>query len=198
MLLSSGYLITNLGAWIAWTRWLSPYFYGFHWIALIQFRGRTFACEGVTGPARNQCEGINVLRGMRFDLDTPLYVYPLGLLGFIVVTFVLATIVLASYHPGGVKHATQHAPSKRSDSDDSKTKGELADLIKTKSKRSVDVAVNDLRLVVSRRNLGRKSGNDEKVILENVNASFPAGQVSVIMGPSGVRFPTAYRSEVKY
>ncbi|CDR35783.1 hypothetical protein NBRC10512_006151 [Rhodotorula toruloides] len=185
MLLSSGYLITNLGAWIAWTRWLSPYFYGFHWIALLQFRGRAFACEGVTGPARNQCEGINVLRGMRFDLDTPLYVYPLGLLGFIIVTFVLATIILASYHPGGVKHVTQHAPSKRSDSHDSKTKGEFADLIKTKSKRSVDVAVNDLRLVVSRRNLGRRGGNDEKVILENANASFPAGQVSVIMGPSG-------------
>ncbi|BGP02838.1 ATP-binding cassette transporter snq2 [Rhodotorula toruloides] len=185
MLLSSGYLITNLGAWIAWTRWLSPYFYGFHWIALLQFRGRTFACDGVTGPARNQCEGLNVLRGMRFDLDTPLYVYPLGLLGFIVVTFVLATIILAFYHPGGVKHATQHAPSKQSDSHNSRTKGEFADLIKTKSKRSVDVAVNDLRLVVSRRGLGRKSGNDEKVILENVNASFPAGQVSVIMGPSG-------------
>ncbi|BGP27054.1 ATP-binding cassette transporter snq2 [Rhodotorula toruloides] len=185
MLLSSGYLITNLGAWIAWTRWLSPYFYGFHWIALLQFRGRTFACDGVTGPGRNQCEGINVLRGMRFDLGTPLYVYPLGLLGFIVVTFVLATIILASYHPGGVKHATQHTPSKQSDSHDSKAKGVFADLTKTKSKRSVDVAVNDLRLVVSRRNLGRKGGSDEKVILESVNASFPAGQVSVIMGPSG-------------
>lgn len=25
--LSSGYIITDLGVWISWTRWLSPYFY---------------------------------------------------------------------------------------------------------------------------------------------------------------------------
>lgn len=39
-ILSSGYLIVNLPVWIAWTRWISPYFYGFHWIARLQFSGR--------------------------------------------------------------------------------------------------------------------------------------------------------------
>jgi len=28
LLLSSGYLVTDLGDWVAWLRWISPYFYG--------------------------------------------------------------------------------------------------------------------------------------------------------------------------
>lgn len=28
LLLSAGYLITDLGAWVSWLRWISPFFYG--------------------------------------------------------------------------------------------------------------------------------------------------------------------------
>ncbi|GAA6063063.1 hypothetical protein JCM10212_003008 [Sporobolomyces blumeae] len=184
--LASGYIITNLGAYISWCRWLSPYFYSFNWQARLQFLGRTFACDGITGPALNQCQGRNVLIGMRFNLNTPTYVFPLGLLGFIVVTYVWATINLANFHPGGVKHASQVATKDKDRAVDDlteKTEKEKAALDATKER--VDVVVDNLQLVVRQRQLKKRGEKVEKVILENVNARFPAGQVSVIMGPSG-------------
>ncbi|GAA5989967.1 hypothetical protein JCM5350_002350, partial [Sporobolomyces pararoseus] len=191
--LSSGYIITNLGVWISWTRWLSPYFYSFNWMARLQFSDRQFACEGVTGPALNQCMGRNVLTGMRLNLNTPLYVFPLGLLGFIVVTYVWAALQLAYFHPGGVKHAAQVSSNESEstlEAEEDNDKLEKKKLDKNASqldsrKELVDVVVDDLRLVVRKRSLARKGEKVEKVILEKVNARFPAGQVSVIMGPSG-------------
>ncbi|GAA5875055.1 hypothetical protein JCM3774_003416 [Rhodotorula dairenensis] len=185
ILLSSGYLITHIYGWIAWTRWLSPYFYGFHWQARLQFDGRTFACEGIEGAARNQCYGENVLRGMRFNLATPVYVYPLGLLGFILVTYTLAFIILATYHPGGVKHAAQ-IKAKQDDPGLTQQSSEQASMLDNKpSRRPVNVVVRNLQLSVSRRTLLGRGKPTSKVILEDVSARFPAGQVSVIMGPSG-------------
>ncbi|GAA5912086.1 uncharacterized protein JCM6883_007106 [Sporobolomyces salmoneus] len=187
--LSSGYIITDLGVWISWSRWLSPYFYSFNWQIRLQFSGRQFACDGVTGPALNQCVGRNVLTGMRLNLNTPLYVFPLGLLGFIIVTYVWATLQLAYFKPGGVKHAAQVAPKERNSNGEEKGEKAKGGMDKTAQlasrKESVDVIVDDLQLVVSKRNLARKGEKEEKVILEKVNARFPAGQVSVIMGPSG-------------
>jgi hypothetical protein len=127
---------------------------------------------------------------MRLNLNTPLYVFPLGLLGFIIVTYVWATLQLSFFHPGGVKHASQVSSkeSKLKEEKDEKEKEEKLANDKAAQldsrKESVDVIVDDLQLVVSKRNL--RGGKTEKVILEKVNARFPAGQVSVIMGPSGV------------
>ncbi|GJN93059.1 hypothetical protein Rhopal_006104-T1 [Rhodotorula paludigena] len=178
--LSAGYLIPDLPVWVDWTKWLSQFYYGFHWIARLQFVGRTFACEGVTGPALNQCEGVNVLRGMRFNLNTPLYVYPLGLLGFVLVTYSIGLLILANFHPGGVKHAAQQASTARHAETVSHDQ-----LKRGSSRRSVDVVVSRLRLVVSKRSWLSRQQRQDKVILEDVSASFPAGQVSAIMGPSG-------------
>ncbi|GAA5883094.1 hypothetical protein JCM16303_006086 [Sporobolomyces ruberrimus] len=190
--LSSGYIITNLGVWISWTRWLSPYFYSFNWQIRLQFDGRQFACEGVTGPALNQCTGRNVLTGMRLNLNTPLYVFPLGLLGFIVVTYVWATLQLAYYKPGGAGGGGASINSKKPKVDEEKEKNEKEEkrlagkeALLEPRKESVDVVVENLQLVVRKRSLAKKGEVVEKVILENVNATFPAGQVSVIMGPSG-------------
>ncbi|GAA5992258.1 hypothetical protein JCM10908_001843 [Rhodotorula pacifica] len=187
ILLSSGYLITHIDAWIAWTRWLSPYFYGFHWQARLQFDNRTFTCAGIEGAARNQCVGENVLRGMRFNLATPVYVYPLGLLGFILVTYGLAFVILANYHPGGVKHATQ-IQAKQDKAEQhlaQQDSGEASMLERKPSRRPVNVEVSNLQLSVSSRSLFARRRATSKVILEDVSAHFPAGQVSVIMGPSG-------------
>ncbi|GAA5959155.1 hypothetical protein JCM21900_001409 [Sporobolomyces salmonicolor] len=184
--LASGYIIPHLDGYIRWTQWLSPYFYGFHWIGRLQFTGRTFACEGITGAARNQCDGTNVLVGMRFNLNTPLYVYPLGLLGFIFVTYGWATLLLAYFHPGGVKHAAQQAPSEPVGLCEEQEKAEQETVAaNSRTGEKVDVVVDNLQLVVKQRSLKRNAGQVGKVILENVNARFPAGEVSVIMGPSG-------------
>lgn len=177
-ILSSGYLIVDLPVWVSWCRWWSPYYYGYHWIARLQFVGRTFACEGITGPARNACDGTNVLVGLRFPLGTPLYVYPLGLFGFVVVTQFIAILLLQFYHPGGVQHASQSVTSRKP------AENEQEKAVVT-SRTSVDVAVENLELTVSTGSPWSRKSAKPKQILANVDAFFPAGQVSVIMGPSG-------------
>ncbi|KII94351.1 hypothetical protein PLICRDRAFT_132994 [Plicaturopsis crispa FD-325 SS-3] len=186
-ILSSGYLILDLPVWVRWTRWISPYFYGFNWMARLQFQDRTFACVGITGAARNACDGNAVLRGLRFNLATPLFVFPLGILGFILVTTGFATLLLQVYHPGGVKHAGQHHDSKSAAGADVVIveKTEAVESAVVPPKERVDVAVEGLELTVSKRSVAEKGGKVDKTILEEVNAFFPSGKVSVIMGPSG-------------
>lgn len=130
---------------------------------------------------------------MRLNLNTPLYVFPLGLLGFIVVTYVWATLQLAYYKPGGAGGGGASINSKKPKVDEEKEKNEKEEkrlagkeALLEPRKESVDVVVENLQLVVRKRSLAKKGEVVEKVILENVNATFPAGQVSVIMGPSGV------------
>ncbi|SCV69195.1 BQ2448_2215 [Microbotryum intermedium] len=185
--LTAGYLIVDLPVWIAWLRWLGPYFYGFHWIATQQFQGRTFACEGVTGVARNQCVGDNVLTGLRFPTATPLLVYPLGLLGFFVGVHVLALLLLSLYHPGGVKHAATQPNQEKSAAILEKTRQADA----AKGKELVDIRVRGLGLTVTSRSLASRGRKVEKSILKDVDALFPAGKVCAIMGPSGVSFARA-------
>ncbi|KAM0786926.1 hypothetical protein ACM66B_002348 [Microbotryomycetes sp. NB124-2] len=177
-ILTAGYLIPTLPVWIAWSRWLSPYFYGFHWIARQQFENRTFACVGITGPARNQCDGDQVLTGLRFPMETPLLVYPLGLLGYIIGCSLLAGLMLQFWHAGGIRHAAAQAePTKPKQAPQ-----EDADSRATEQKQ-VDVVVEQLGLTVEYRTI--KGEKQTKQILTDVNAVFPHGQVSSIMGPSG-------------
>lgn len=171
-------LIVNLPVWVAWTRWISPYFYGFNWIARTQFIGRTFECVGITGPARNACDGTAVLVGLGFSLSTPLFVYPLGLLGFIMVCNLLATVVLETYHPGGVKQAAQQASSDISTLQVIREEQPLEE----KKKIGVAVKVEGLTLSVVTRSLFKK---EAKCLLDDLSFEFPANQVTCIMGPSG-------------
>jgi ABC-type multidrug transport system fused ATPase/permease subunit len=180
-ILSSGYLIINLPVWVAWTRWISPYFYGFNWIARTQFQGRTFACVGIEGAARNACDGTAVLVGFQFALSTPLYVYPLGLLGFIIVTNLLSIIVLDSYHPGGVQHGEQQ--DSVNDIPALRVGLEKNQVISRGSQ--VTILVDRLNLAVSTRAFFKPREPITKVILEGISCAFPANQVSVVMGPSG-------------
>lgn len=177
--LSAGYIIVHLPGYIGWTRWLSPYFYGYHWVAISQFKGRDFECAGVEGAARNQCNGDNVLRGLRFNLNTPLWVYPVGLVGFIVVVLVIAACLLQFYHPGGVRHA-----AKQIGKDTGSARAEkVAEGINPPERDPVQVELRNLSLEVSQRDLlGRQS---RKTILSDISAVFKPRQVSVIMGPSG-------------
>ncbi|BGP19345.1 ATP-binding cassette transporter snq2 [Rhodosporidiobolus nylandii] len=177
--LGAGYLLPHLPGYIRWIQYLSPYFYGFHWIARLQFTDRAFSCEGITGVSLNQCEGTSILTGMRFNLATPLWVYPVGLLGFILVTYALGTLLLATHHPGGVKHASaKEAAPQRAKS------VELNPDEKLKAPEHVDVTVKNFNVTVVSRSLAKRKPT-EKVLLDDVNASFPAGAVTAIMGPSG-------------
>lgn len=131
---------------------------------------------------------------MRFNLATPVFVYPLGLLGFILVTYALAFVILATYHPGGVKHATQIKGKQDDVGLTQQGSDQTSMLDKKPSRRPVDVVVRNLQLSVSRRSLLGRGQSTPKVILADVSAQFPAGQISVIMGPSGVSTGTFFRS----
>lgn len=91
----------------------STTFYSFRVVATTQFKGRTFACEGVTGVQLTQCDGDNVLRGLEFSPDTPLIVYFAAEIAIIVVLHTLAGLIMHFYKPGGVKHASGGGPESR-------------------------------------------------------------------------------------
>lgn len=146
----------------------------------------TFACEGITGPARNACDGTAVLIGLKFPLETPIYVYPLGLLGFVVGSHALALLLLTFYHPGGVKHAASQSTDEKKVAQVEKATKAQPKVIS--SREGVDVKVERLGLTVSSRSLLKRGARVERAILIEVDAFFPSGKVSVIMGPSGVSF----------
>ncbi|KAJ6521845.1 hypothetical protein B0H19DRAFT_1348812 [Mycena capillaripes] len=101
------YSLTHLPVWLRWIKWISTTFYSFRIVATTQFKGRIFACEGVTGVALTQCDGDNVLRGLDFS-DTPLIVCFAAEIGIIVIIRIIWT-----HSPGGVKHAVGGGPASR-------------------------------------------------------------------------------------
>ena len=59
-------------------------FYAYRAIAPTLMQDRVFACPGVTGDARAQCDGNKILFGLGIDLDISIGVWFAGLLGLFV------------------------------------------------------------------------------------------------------------------
>lgn len=175
-ILSPGFFLINVPGWIRWFRWLSPYFYAFRITTISQFKGRTFSCEGVSGPALSQCVGDNVLNGLRISPREPLWPLFLGLLGFIVVVLGLCLLLLTTWQPGGVRHARRVA----SDAKGKELSAAEIDLARTR----IEVRAEDVRLTYVRRAPPRFAATSTP-ILAGVSAAFPSGEVSAVMGPSG-------------
>lgn len=55
-----------------------------------------FACPGVTGDARAQCDGNKVLFGLGIDLDTSIGVWFAGMLGLFVVYVLFSSVHLVA------------------------------------------------------------------------------------------------------
>ncbi|KAL7419907.1 hypothetical protein Q5752_005823 [Cryptotrichosporon argae] len=175
-LMSAGFLLVHVPAYVAWIRWISPYFYSFRIVATLQFQDRVFACPADTGANAEQCVGDNVLTGLDFDLGVNIGVWFAGLVGICVVEYAIACFVLWVYPAGGVKHATEI---------DSQNRGEGTDVEDSHMARDrIDVDVRDLSLGWERRHVGAVKAAD-KAILNNISTSFKAGEVSAILGPSG-------------
>ncbi|KAG8687621.1 hypothetical protein FRC08_011882, partial [Ceratobasidium sp. 394] len=104
-LLNAGYLLLRPPVYVSWVKWISVYYYGFRAVAISQFRGRSFACPGVTGVARNQCDGNQVLVGLLIPSDHVVGYYFAGLAGLAITFPVLAGIILSVYKPGGLQYA---------------------------------------------------------------------------------------------
>ncbi|KAJ7456457.1 P-loop containing nucleoside triphosphate hydrolase protein [Mycena latifolia] len=176
--MAAGFSLTHVPVWLRWIKWISTTFYSFRVVATTQFKGRTFACEGVTGVALSQCNGDNVLLALDFS-DTPLIVYFTAEIAIIVVLHVLAGVILQFYKPGGVKHAGGSGPESRGK--ESALTGDM-DIVRAK----IDVEIRNTSFKWVRKGLPfglRKA--EEKPILDEITSFFPAGEVSAILGPSG-------------
>jgi ABC-type multidrug transport system ATPase subunit len=179
-ILTAGYIVTPIPVWVSWMRWLHPYFYGFNWQARTQFQGRVFACAGDGSIESSQCIGDNVLVGLRFDPNTPLWVFPLGLLGFILVIHVLALLILTTWHPGGQRHATQqHSMQVEGVLKESNEKAA------TTKQHQLLVQLQHVTLGVTTGSLLSRDSATQKKILDDINLEFAPGRLSGILGPSG-------------
>ncbi|WVW79872.1 hypothetical protein I302_101842 [Kwoniella bestiolae CBS 10118] len=176
MIMSSGFIVTHVPAYVAWIRWLSPYFYSFRIIATTQFKDRLFDCPQDSAANLNQCDGNNVLNGLRFDASINIGAWFGGLIGVTVVEYALACFILWIYPAGGVKHASEI---------ESHNRGKGTDVMESHMTRDkIDVSVNNLTLTWERK--GRGAVKDKnKIILNDVSVNFPAGEISAILGPSG-------------
>ncbi|WWD16853.1 hypothetical protein CI109_101285 [Kwoniella shandongensis] len=175
-IMSSGFIVTHVPVYVAWIRWISPYFYSFRIVATTQFKDRVFACPAESAANLNQCLGNNVLNGLNFDYSINIGAWFAGLVGVAIGEYALACFVLWIYPAGGVKHASEI---------DSHNRGKQTDVMESHMTRDkINVAVKNLTLTWERR--GRGAVKDKtKMILNDVSVTFPAGEVSAILGPSG-------------
>ncbi|KAJ7151563.1 P-loop containing nucleoside triphosphate hydrolase protein [Mycena filopes] len=176
--LTAGFSLTNVPVWLRWIKWISTTFYSFRVVATTQFKGRKFACEGVTGVALSQCDGDNVLRALDFS-DTPLIVYFAAEIGIIVGLHVLAGLILQFHKPGGVKHAGGGGPESRG-----KESALTGDMDIVRAKIDVEIRNVSFKWVRTSLPLGLRRA-EQKPILNEITSFFPAGEVSAILGPSG-------------
>ncbi|KAJ7293859.1 P-loop containing nucleoside triphosphate hydrolase protein [Mycena rebaudengoi] len=176
--MSAGFAVQKVPIWLRWIRWISTTFYSFRIAATTQFKGRTFACEGVTGVALLQCDGDNVLRGLGFSLGTPLIVYFAAEIATIVITHALGGLILQFYKPGGVKHATGGGAESRG-----KESALSGDMDITRARINVEMRSVSFKWV--KQGVPLLIHAEEKPILNKITSSFPAGEVSAILGPSG-------------
>ncbi|WVQ94560.1 hypothetical protein IAU59_001640 [Kwoniella sp. CBS 9459] len=176
MIVSSGFIVTHVPPYVAWIRWISPYFYSFRIIATTQFKDRIFDCPADSAANLEQCDGNNVLNGLRFDGTTNIGVWFGGLIGITIGAYALACFILWIYPAGGVKHASVIESNHR---------GKQTDVMESHMTRDkIDVTVRNLSLNWQRKGYGAVK-DLSKTILNDVSVAFPAGEISAILGPSG-------------
>ncbi|WVF67064.1 hypothetical protein IAT40_001808 [Kwoniella sp. CBS 6097] len=176
MIMSSGFIVTHVPPYVAWIRWISPYFYSFRIIATTQFKDRKFDCPADSAANLEQCDGNNVLNGLRFNASTNVGAWFGGLIGITIGCYAIACFILWIYPAGGVKHASVI---------ESNNRGKQTDVMESHMTRDkIGVTVKNLTLNWQRK--GRGAVKDRsKTILNDVSVAFPAGEISAILGPSG-------------
>ncbi|ORY27652.1 P-loop containing nucleoside triphosphate hydrolase protein [Naematelia encephala] len=166
----------NLPAYVAWIRWISPYFYSFRIVATEQYKDRVFNCPQDSAANLGQCVGNNVLAGLHFNTEVNIGAWFGGLLGLAIAEYAIACFILWIYPAGGVRHAAEIESSNR---------GKGTDVAESHMTRdAIDVEVRNLTFVWRRRGRGIIK-EKRRTILDSVSAVFPAGEVSAILGPSG-------------
>ncbi|OCF32364.1 ABC transporter [Kwoniella heveanensis BCC8398] len=171
MIVSSGFIVTHVPPYVAWIRWISPYFYSFR-----ELPDRKFDCPADSAANLEQCDGNNVLNGLRFNASINIGAWFGGLIGITICAYAIACFILWIYPAGGVKHASVI---------ESNNRGKQTDVMESHMTRDkINVTVRNVTLHWQRK--GRGAMKDQtKTILNDVSVSFPAGEISAILGPSG-------------
>ncbi|THU84675.1 P-loop containing nucleoside triphosphate hydrolase protein [Dendrothele bispora CBS 962.96] len=173
----------SIPVYLRWIKWISFPFYSFAALMVNEFTDQLFDCPLGDPNTDSDCvqySGNFVLRS--FSLTPGWFAVPMGaLIGFIVF-FNLGSGFLNQIKSGRFRLATQHSAGDEIYGDPKRK----VDIVETekRSTAGVDLEVIDLGLTVKKFS-ARSRRSKCLPILQGVSSRFSAGEVNVIMGPSG-------------
>ncbi|KAK7028150.1 ATP-binding cassette transporter snq2 [Paramarasmius palmivorus] len=184
---SSGFFIQpgDMPVYVGWIRWISYCFYTFGALMTNEFTGNYYDCplgDAATNPNCLQYRGDFILES--FTLTPGWYTVPMcALVGFVVFFTIASTSLLqfkkVDVHMAAVyKGKEDEAPALSKEKDK-----EPIIHSRSNSKLGIDLDLIDIKLTLKK--LGIKGKWILRPILRGVNTQFQAGEVNVIMGPSG-------------
>ena len=161
----------------------TPQFYGYGAASVNEFAGRYYDCpygDARTDPACIQYRGSFILENLSFSEDW--IAVPLcALVGF-VAFFAISSCVLLQFWTVDVQFSTSRI---RNDDPDAAAGKEIMGKSRDGDGiRRVYVELIDLALDIHKPSLGRGKGRT-LTVLERVSTTFQAGELNVILGPSG-------------
>ena len=160
-----------------------PQFYGFGAAAVNEFAGRYYDCpegDARTDPACIQYRGSFILENLSFSEDwiaTPLRI----LVGFVAFFFISSCLVLQFWTVDVHLSATR---TRNNDLDAAAGKEIMRKNRDGDGVKKVDVQLIDLALDIHKPSFGSGKGRTLEV-LKSVSTKFQAGELNVILGPSG-------------
>lgn len=158
-------------------------FYGFGAASVNEFAGRYYDCpygDARTNPACLQYRGSFILENLSFSEDW-LAVPLCALLGF-VAFFFISSCILLQFWTVDLRFST--ASSRSDDHDNSAGKEVLRKTRDGDGVKKVDVELVDLALEIYKPSFRRGKGTTLD-LLKSVSTKFRAGELNIILGPSG-------------
>jgi ABC-type multidrug transport system ATPase subunit len=180
--MACGFFIQSntIPVYVRWLKWTAYVYYGFGALCANEFGGQFYDCPlegGESNPACAQYTGSYVLASLGFPGDW--VVRPI----IILLAFVLFFYLWAFFGLRFIKVELGIALARTNDADLSAGKEKMT-ARSAGEVRTVDIGLNKFALDLDKRTFyGRKLPT--KTILHPITASFPAGELNIIMGPSG-------------
>ncbi|KAK6465476.1 ATP-dependent ABC transporter [Scheffersomyces coipomensis] len=201
-----GYFVNaaTMPVYVRWTKYLAYFWYGFGALTSNQFSNWMGACPYEHGDPRcMQYSGNNQLKTLGYPINwiaEPIVILLSWMIGFHILTAI--AFYFKKFDVSIAKTKKNRIDKKINDDQNDKDEddeNESSDLSLIDEKNNVnnnnnltqknlnddiDISIENLNLLVQNKNI---LGNVtfEKTLLENINATFTANEVNVIMGPSG-------------
>ena len=180
---STGFFIQldAIPVYLRWITKISFMTYEYRLLASNEFSNNVYACSDIGVP----CEGNTILASLAIGVDD--YTIPIVIMFCIILFFFVAACALLIVRPpSSTVHASPVSLTVKVSSIETKESSGHADAETTKTKISVKLHKLNLRIIKT--NLFAKANEPkttEKVLLNDVSASFPFSELTVIMGGSG-------------